>query len=144
MSKRRRRFQFLGTTSRNFFFDADDGVSRYRTGNGFGYTVSYNVSGRNWGWELYGEGFTQDYRADVGFFQRTNSNFNFASLRYNSDPNPKKKIISYHVHNSTHADYDWQGRMYIWESESLVELSSAAQQLGWSLVGTGLRTSFRS
>jgi hypothetical protein len=115
-------FQTLGTTSRNFFFDPNDGVTRYRTGNGFGYTMDYNVSGRNWGWELYGEGFTQDYRTDVGFVQRTNSNFNFGSVRYNSDPNPKKTIISYHIHNSTHMDYDWQGRMYTWESENLVEL----------------------
>ncbi len=116
-------FQLLGTTSRNFFFDPDDGIERYRTGNGFAYTSNYNVSGRNWGWELYSEGFTQDYRADVGFVQRTNSNFSYGFLRYNSDPNPKKKIISYHVHNLTHMDYDWQGRMYAWESESLVELS---------------------
>ncbi|HEU4713116.1 MAG TPA: DUF5916 domain-containing protein [Pyrinomonadaceae bacterium] len=115
-------FQLLGTTSRNFFFDADDGETRYRTGNGFGYSGSYNVSGRNWGWEVYGEGFTEDYRADVGFVQRTNSNFNYAFLRYNSDPDPKKKIISYHVHTLVHADYDWQGRMYTWESENLVEL----------------------
>ena len=115
-------FQLLGTTSRNFFFDPDDGVNRYRTGNGFGYSADYNVSGRNWGWEVYGEGFTQDYRTDVGFVERTNSNFNFGQIRYNSDPNPKKKIISYHIHNFSHIDYDWQGRMYIWESESLVEL----------------------
>ncbi len=115
-------FQVLGTTSRNFFFDPDDGVNRYRTGNGFAYTADYNRSGRNWGWEVYGEGFTQDYRADVGFVQRTNSNFNYGFIRYNSDPNPKKKIISHHVHNLTHVDYDWQGRMYAWESESLVEL----------------------
>ena len=115
-------FQTLGTTSRNFFFDPDDGLTRYRTGNGFGYTGSYNVSGRNWGWELYGEGFTNDYRADVGFFQRTNSNFNSFSIRYNSDPNPKKKIISFHWHAFNHVDYDWQGRMYIWEHENLVEL----------------------
>jgi len=114
--------QTLGTTSRNFFFDPNDGETRYRTGNGFGYATSYNVSGRNWGWELYGEGFTKDYRADVGFVQRTNSNFNFAFLRYNSDPNPKKKIISYHFHTANHIDYDWQGRMYAWESENLVEL----------------------
>ena len=78
-------FQTLGTTSRSFFFDPDDGETRYRTGNGFGYMGAYNVSGRNWGWELYGEGFTQDYRADVGFFQRTNSNFNSFFIRYNSD-----------------------------------------------------------
>ena len=115
-------FQTLGTTSRNFFFDPNDGITRYRTGNGFGYSTSYNVSGRNWGWEVYGEGFTQDYRADVGFVQRTNSNFNYGFIRYNSDPNPKKKIISYHVHSLTHVDYDWQGRMYTWESENLVEL----------------------
>lgn len=115
-------FQLLGTTSRNFFFDPDDGVNRYRTGNGFGYSGSYNVSGRNWGWELYGEGFTQDYRADVGFFQRTNSNFNYGFIRYNSDPNPKKKIISFHYHTIAHIGYDWQGRMYTWESENLVEL----------------------
>src|SRR5690242_5781568 len=115
-------FQTLGTTSRNFFFDPNDGINRYRTGNGFGYSADYNRSGRNWGWEVYGEGFTQDYRADVGFVQRTNSNFNFGMVRYNSDPNPKKKIISYHIHSLSHADYDWQGRMYIWESENLVEL----------------------
>ena len=115
-------FQTLGTTSRNFFFDPNDGQTRYRTGNGFAYSTDYNVSGRNWGWEVYGEGYTQDYRADVGFVQRTNSNFNMAFLRYNSDPNPKKKIISYHIHTVSHVDYDWQGRMYTWESENLVEL----------------------
>src|SRR5829696_9253620 len=114
-------FQTLGTTSRNFFFDPNDGETRYRTGNGFGYATSYNVSGRTWGWVLYGEGFTQDYRADVGFVQRTNSNYNYGFLRSNSDPNTKKKIISYHVHTLTHIDYDWQGRMYAWESENLVE-----------------------
>ena len=115
-------FQLLGTTSRNFFFDPDDGVTRYRTGNGLGYSVDYNVSGRNWGWEIYGEGYTQDYRADVGFVDRTNSNFNYGQIRYNSDPDPKKKIISYHVHNFSHIDYDWQGRMYIWETETRAEL----------------------
>ncbi len=116
-------FQTLGTTSRNFFFDPDDGVNRYRTGNGFGYTTNYTVSGRNWGYEFGADGFTQDYRADVGFFQRTNSNFNYGFLRYNSDPKPKNKLISYHIHNFTHIDYDWQGRIYAWEAENLIELS---------------------
>ena len=114
-------FQLLGTTSRNFFFDPNEGT-RYRTGNGFGYSVDYNVSGRNWGYEFYGEGFTRDYRADVGFTQRTNSNFNYGFLRYNSERDPKKKIISYHLHTISHIDYNWQGRMYMWESENLVEL----------------------
>ncbi len=116
-------FQALGTTSRNNFFSPDEGKSRYRTGNGLGYTTSYNVSGRNWGWELYAEGFTKDYRADVGFFQRTNSNFNSFFLRYNSDPQPKKKLISYHLHQFTHFDYDWQRRLYAYETEFVFELS---------------------
>lgn len=116
-------FNLIGTTSRNFFFDANEGKTRYRTGNGLGYSFDYNVSGRNWGWEIYGEGFTQDYRTDVGFVQRTNSNFTSGFLRYNSEKHPKKKIISYHLHNFTHIDYDWQGRMYIWESENLAELT---------------------
>ncbi len=117
-------FQAMGTTSRNFFFDPDDAIGRrYRTGNGLGYTFSYVNSGRNWGWEAGSDGFTQDYRADVGFFQRTNSNFSYGFLRYNSDPKPKQKLISYHIHNFTHFDYDWQGRLYAWESENLIELS---------------------
>ena len=116
-------FQVIGSNSRNFFFDPDEGKTRYRTGNGLGYSVDYNVSGRNWGWELYGEGFSRDYRADVGFVQQTNSNFSSAFVRYNSDKNPKKKIISYHIHNFTHLDYDWQGRLYVWESEFATELS---------------------
>jgi Domain of unknown function (DUF5916)/Carbohydrate family 9 binding domain-like len=116
-------FQSLGTTSRNHFFDADDGESRYRTGNGLGYSTDYNVSGRNWGYELLAEGYTQDYRADVGFVQRTNSNFNGFFLRYNSDPQPKKKLISYHLHQFTHVDYDWQGRLYNYETELLAEFN---------------------
>ena len=114
-------FQVLGTTSRNFFFDPNLGQRNYRTGNGFGYSTTYDVSGRNWGWQLYGEGFTRDYRADMGFFTRTNSNFNSFYLRYNSDRKTKGKVLSYHLHNFTHIDYNWQAQMYIWESENLVE-----------------------
>ncbi len=116
-------FQVIGTTSRNFFFNPNDGVNRYRTGNGFAYSVNYGNSGRNWGWEAGGNGYTRDYRADVGFIGRTNSNFNYAALRYNSDPKPKNKIISFHVHTFTHIDYNWQARMYAWEVENLLELS---------------------
>jgi hypothetical protein len=122
-------FQTLGTTSRNFFFDANDGARSIAPATVSAIPLITTVSGRNWGWEVYGEGFTQDYRADVGFVQRTNSNFNLAFLRYNSDPNPKKKIISYHIHTANHVDYDWQGRMYIWESENPRRVAVAAQQL---------------
>jgi len=116
-------FQVLGTTSRNHFFDPNDGLRRYRTGNGFGYWYSYGNFGRNWGLEVGGDGYTKDYRSDVGFIERTNSNFNYVFGRYKSERNPKKKIISWEVYNFTHIDNDWQGRMYAWESETLIELA---------------------
>ena len=114
-------FQLLGTTSRNFFFDPLKGSSSYRTGNGFGYSTTYDVTGRNFGWQLYGEGFTKNYRSDVGFFGRTNTNFNSVYGRYNSTPNTKKTIISWHVHNFSWIGYDFQGRIQNWESENYVE-----------------------
>jgi hypothetical protein len=114
-------FQVLGTTSRNFFFDPFTGTSNYGTGNGFAYTTTYDVSGRNFGWQLYGEGYTKRYRADVGFFGRTNTNFNSAFVRYNTNPNPKKTIISRHVHNFSWIGYDFQGRIQNWESENYIE-----------------------
>lgn len=114
-------FQVLGTTSRNFFYDPQENKNNYRTGNGLGYSAVYVVSGRNFGWELYGEGFTKDYRADVGFFGRTNTNFNSFFTRYDTDRNPKKKIINRHIHNFSWIGYDFQGRIQNWESEFYVE-----------------------
>ncbi|MDT4898591.1 MAG: hypothetical protein QOH25_3668 [Acidobacteriota bacterium] len=113
--------QVLGTTSRNFFYDPVLDETRYRTGNGFAYTTQYDVSGRNWGWQLYGEGFTKDYRADVGFFGRQNTNYNSFYVRYNSDPKSKAKILSTHYHNFSWIGYDFQGRIQNWESEFYVE-----------------------
>jgi len=114
-------FQLLGTTSRNFFYNPESNSNDYRTGKGLGYTLAYTVSGRNFGWELYGEGFTRDYRADVGFFGRTNTNFNSVFTRYDTDRDPKKKIINRHVHNFSWIGYDFQGRIQNWESEFYVE-----------------------
>lgn len=114
-------FQVLGTTSRNFFFDPQTGRNEHRTGNGFGYSTTYDLNGRNWGAQLYGEGYTRDYRADVGFFGRRNTNFNSVFVRHNSDPKPKATIISRHVHNFSWIGYDFQGRIQNWESESYIE-----------------------
>jgi hypothetical protein len=113
--------QLLGTTSRNFFYDPVADETRYRTGNGFAYTTTLDYTGRNWGWQLYGEGFTRDYRADVGFFGRTNTNFNAGFLRYNTDPKQKGTVLGTHVHNFSWIGYDFQGRIQNWESEFYAE-----------------------
>ena len=89
-------------------------------------------------WELYGEGKTRDYRADVGFNSRTNTNSIASLLGYNSTPKPKASLISYHMHNFTHIDYDFQGRMHIWESEFAAEMILSRADIHRALGMSGL------
>ncbi len=116
-------FAVLGSTARNFFFDADLGDDLYRTGNGLAYSFDATRQGRNFTAEFYGEGYSKDYRADVGFVGRTNTNFSSTFLGWNSTPKPKAKLISWNAHNFTHIDYDFQRRMQIWESEFAGQLA---------------------
>jgi hypothetical protein len=113
-------FQLLGTTSHRFFYEPELDKNVYRAGNAFGYSISYDISGRNWGASLFGEGYTKDYRAELGFNSRTNTNFHGFDLRYFSDPNEKKKLVSWWVESFHHFDYDFQGRSQIWESDVTV------------------------
>lgn len=113
-------FQVVGTTSRRFFYEPELDKNIYRTGNGIGYSATYDMSGRNWGWSVYGEGYTKDYRADLGFNQRTNSNFNATELRYQSDRNEKNRLVSWNLISFHHVDYDFQGRLQIWESDATI------------------------
>ncbi|HEV2765471.1 MAG TPA: DUF5916 domain-containing protein, partial [Pyrinomonadaceae bacterium] len=137
-------FQVLGTTSRRYFFDpnqqrsfnarnADGSTSAvrcptvrfstfsvnpncddYRTGNSLAYSYLLSRGTRRWWFELNGSGRTRDYRADVGFVQRTNTNMNGLYIGYYSEPKEKAKIISWYIDNFQHVNYDWQGRMQFW------------------------------
>jgi uncharacterized protein DUF5916/cellulose/xylan binding protein with CBM9 domain len=104
-------FQVLGTTSRRFFFSPELNDSVYRTGNAAGYSWNFDRFGRNFGYQIQGQGRTRDYRADVGFTRRTNTNYQGNFFRYNSDPKPKAKLISWRVIGGTDTNFDWQGRM---------------------------------
>ncbi|MDT7605448.1 MAG: hypothetical protein QOF61_3445, partial [Acidobacteriota bacterium] len=95
-------FQVLGATSRNFFYDPVLDRDLYRTGNGLAYSGDYNFQGRNLNVDIFGEGYTRDYRSDVGFFERPNSNFNAAFIGWNSTPDAKAALTTYHVHNFSH------------------------------------------
>ncbi len=116
-------FQTIGTTSRRFFRDQDLGDFLYRTGNGFAYTFNLSSFGRNFGYELGGTGRTADYRSDVGFVTRTDTNQQSLFLRYGSTPKAKARFISWHIHNFTHVNYDWRGRMQIAETEIFSNLN---------------------
>ncbi|HWP45073.1 MAG TPA: DUF5916 domain-containing protein [Blastocatellia bacterium] len=104
-------FQVLGTTSRQFFFDADEGRSIYRTGNGLGYFWKLEKVGRHLVFDISGTGRSSDYRANVGFTRRTNTNNNTLNIRYNSEPKPQAKLISWSIQNLGYINYDWQGRI---------------------------------
>ncbi len=109
-------FQILGTISRRFFNDPDLGHEVYRTGNGLGYNWEWDHSGRHFGYFIGGTGYSRDYRADVGFTERTNNNSNTIFYRYASDPKPKAKLISWRYLHFSRIDYDWQGRLQNWTS----------------------------
>jgi len=116
-------FQVLGTTSRRFFFDPDRGDDVYRTGNGLGYHWDLTRTGRHFYYSLNGEGRTRDYRANLGFTLRTNTNYEGFSFGYNSEPKPEGRLISWSVSNTLSSNFDWQGRAQNWDSDSQLRLN---------------------
>jgi Domain of unknown function (DUF5916)/Carbohydrate family 9 binding domain-like len=110
-------FQVLGTTSRRFFYDPEEDRNIYRTGNAFRYYYDYDRRARNLTVELFGTGQTRDYRADVGFTQRTNVNTENLYVAYNSTPKPKARVVSWSVQNFSYVRFDWQGHMLGWAED---------------------------
>ncbi|HEY3102911.1 MAG TPA: DUF5916 domain-containing protein [Pyrinomonadaceae bacterium] len=125
-------FQIIGTTSRRCFFAPEkdlhtptavepcfvNGATRnyYRQGNGLAYSAAYDFTGRNFGWVYEAQGRTQDYRADVGFTRRVNTNNHQFFMRANNDADPKRKLISWRFSDGIATNFNWQGRMQSWGS----------------------------
>jgi len=103
-------FQILGTNSRRNFYSPDLNRSQYRTGNGFGYRGFIQRTDRNLYLELSAGGRTADYRADVGFTNRTDTNSLNSFVRYETDRNPKSTVIFRRLFNQSNIIYDWKGR----------------------------------
>lgn len=105
-------FQALGTNSRRYFYSPDQDQRIFRTGNGFGYMATLDYTQRRFGFFALSEGRTRDYRADVGFTRRTNSNFSGLFTRISSDPkrNTKSRLQSWRIFSRVAGNYDWQGR----------------------------------
>ena len=116
-------FQVVGTTSRRSFFEPDQNQNIYRTGNALAYFFRYDVDGRNFGWNYDGRGFSKDYRADVGFTRRTNNNRHGIFFYYNTDPKPKRTLISTHFHVNPDIEFDWKGRIQAWGNETQMNLN---------------------
>jgi hypothetical protein len=104
-------FQLLGTNSRRFFYDPEINENIYRTGNGFGYRAEYNKTSKNLNLQLAGEGYTADYRAELGFTQRTDTNRWSGTVRYNSEPKATSNLVSWSFLFTTLAQHNWEGNM---------------------------------
>ncbi|HEV2881032.1 MAG TPA: carbohydrate binding family 9 domain-containing protein [Pyrinomonadaceae bacterium] len=108
-------FQVLGTNTRGFFPDPLHGNRLYRTGNGFAYYLNYNRASRHFNLDVLGQGLTRDYNANIGFTRRTNTNFKQVIARYNSEPKPEAKLISWSFQQKGFFRFDWQARTQRWE-----------------------------
>jgi Carbohydrate family 9 binding domain-like/Domain of unknown function (DUF5916) len=115
-------WQVLGTHTRRNFFLPELGQNLDRKENGFIYAVDYNQGGRHFGHEFSMVGRTRFYEADVGFNRRVNTNNPNWFIRYNSEPKPKARLISWRVYTDFNANFDWQGRSQNFNNETQLQL----------------------
>jgi len=127
-------FQILGTNSRRLFYDPNINSNVFRTGNGFGYSYSIDRSDRNLFVTFNGVGRTRDYRADVGFTPRTNTNQHRSFIQYQTDRDAKKSIIFKRLNNDSVISHDWLGRTQNWQTNTQGMLALQKQ----TFVGGGI------
>ncbi|HYJ90798.1 MAG TPA: carbohydrate binding family 9 domain-containing protein [Pyrinomonadaceae bacterium] len=120
-------FQIVGTNSRRYFYDPVQDKNVYRTGNGLGYDLWFERAGRNLYMNYLVIGRSADYRADVGFTQRVDTNYAGSYIRYQTDQNGKKNIIYKRLQNATNISYDWRGRGQYFISDTQVMLALQKQ-----------------
>lgn len=103
-------FQVLGTHTRAKFYDPETDRVSYRTGNGLGYRAYLERSGRNLYMNFVAQGRSPDYRAEVGFTNRFDTNYFGSFIQYETDRKAKNTIVSKRVWNETNISLDWKGR----------------------------------
>jgi hypothetical protein len=120
-------WQVLATHTRRPFFFPEEGKTLDRKENGFIYAVDYNNDARHFGYDLSAVGRTLYYRSEVGFNRRSNiNNFN-GFFRYNSEPKPKARLVSWRVYTDVSSSIDWQRHLQNANDESQLQLNFPRQ-----------------
>ena len=109
--------QVLGTNARRCALRLDPKDDECHTQNGFAYAYILSQSKRHWNWNINGAARTAGYVADLGFTRRVNTNNHNLNVGYNSEPHPKRKIVSWEIYNYLGGNHDWQGRLQNWTYE---------------------------
>jgi hypothetical protein len=63
-------------------------------------------------------GRSREYRADVGFTNRVDTNYAGSFIQYQTDRDAKKRIINKRLFNESNISYDWRGRSQQWQSNT--------------------------
>jgi Domain of unknown function (DUF5916) len=79
-------------------------------GRGVGYYAKIERRSRRWLTSLTSSGSSPDYRADLGFTRRVNTNAISVQTTYTSEPQPDARLISWTATNIVLAQWDWQSR----------------------------------
>jgi hypothetical protein len=87
------------------------GTSTNGAGKGFGYLTELAKTSSRLTVQLSGEGYSPDYRADLGFTLRTDTNRWSAFTRYNAPPAQGGAFVSWSALHTTLAQFDWRGRL---------------------------------
>lgn len=115
--------QALFTRSRQPFFYPDEGQRFDRREDGMAYAWDYNMNGRHFGYDISGVGRSRYFRSDVGFNRRTNTNNINGFFRYNSEPKPKARLISWRVYDDVSTNFDWQGHSQNFNNETQIQFN---------------------
>ncbi len=102
--------QLAGTFAQMPFRDPMLGGTSQRYGKGLGYYARIERRGRHALMAATASGSSPDYRADLGFTRRVNTNAITVQTTYNSEPRPDARLISWSATNIALAQWDWQGR----------------------------------
>jgi Domain of unknown function (DUF5916)/Carbohydrate family 9 binding domain-like len=116
------RGQILASNSKSYFYNPNIDDEEFRTGNAVSYDYLIFHNKRNFTYGFGGRGATKDFRADLGFTNRTDTNQFFTFIELGSDPKPKAFIISKNLNTSFGVRHDFQGRLQSFGFDSNINL----------------------